>query len=346
MSSQMEIALQEARGWIGRESEISWGKYPVEYEPIRRWCRMVDCENPLYLDESYARKTAWGGVICPPVLITQFADGDVGAASEWPVSCREKQESEISPPLPVDRSLGVRRTFQFFKPVHVGERVGSRRKLLDICLKPTRFSPETFWVTTQVQCFNRQSELVSTLTRTGVRYKSQPSGRKKEAAAPSSPLPSTGYQLSRGNSWREAQVYFEEVAEGQELPEFSMCLDSLRFHLQSSGTQQFGLMHVDDKYAQGMGIPHVFLDHGFTQAALSKIVIDWMGKDGWLDMFDMEMKRMNHLGDTITIKGKVSRKFLKEDRGCVDCEVWIENPRYGGIATTGRAVAILPTLPA
>lgn len=339
MLSRNEQFLEEAREWVGKESEIRWGKYPVEYEPVRRWCRMVDCINPLYLDEDYAKRTRWGGTVCPPLMISQFADGDVGAASEWPL-VPGKRARESLPSIPANRSLGVRRKFKFFKPVRIGDRLGSTQRVADICLRPTRFSPETFWVTTEIRCFNQHNDMVATLTRTGIRYQS--SGQKKAAIAPPEPQQSDIPSLAHGISWQEKQVYFEEVEEEQELPGFSMLLDSLRFHLQSSGSQQFGLMHVDEDYARGMGIPHTFLDHGFTQAALSRVVLDWMGKGGWLDEFDMEMKKMNFFGDTVTPKGRVTRKYLREGQGCVECELWIENPRHGA-ATVGRATVLLPS---
>ena len=51
---------------------------------------------------------------------------------------------------------------------------------------------------------------------------------------------------------------------------------------------------------------------------------------------------MNHPGDTMTMKGKVTRKYVENGDHCVECEVWIENQREG-VATPGRAVVILPS---
>lgn len=36
-SEDIEAVLREARRWIGRETELAWGRYPVEYEPVRRY---------------------------------------------------------------------------------------------------------------------------------------------------------------------------------------------------------------------------------------------------------------------------------------------------------------------
>ena len=48
--------LEEAKKMIGTETEPVRFLYPVEYEPIRRYCLMVDDDNPLFLDPEYAKR--------------------------------------------------------------------------------------------------------------------------------------------------------------------------------------------------------------------------------------------------------------------------------------------------
>ena len=45
--------------WIGRKTPLYHGRYPVEYDPIRRYCHMVEDDNPLFLDPEYAATTKW-----------------------------------------------------------------------------------------------------------------------------------------------------------------------------------------------------------------------------------------------------------------------------------------------
>ena len=61
-----EDFLNEAKKWIGWESESTTFTYPMEHDPIRRFCHMTKDDNPLYLDPTYAKDTRFGGVICPP----------------------------------------------------------------------------------------------------------------------------------------------------------------------------------------------------------------------------------------------------------------------------------------
>lgn len=135
--------------------------------------------------------------------------------------------------------------------------------------------------------------------------------------------------------------YWEDVQDGEELPSYSLYLDELRFFLQGSGSQDFHMQHVDEEFARRQGVPHRFMNTGFSAAALSRVVTDWMGDEGFLKKFGMQMRRMNFPGDTMTTKGKVTKVYLEGEDGCVDLEVWAENEREG-VATPGSATVVLP----
>ena len=138
------------------------------------------------------------------------------------------------------------------------------------------------------------------------------------------------------------QVYFEDVKEGDELPtSYSLHLDELRMHLQTSGTQDYHRQHHDVEFARKQGQPNAFINTGFYHAALSRVVTDWMGDEGWLQIFSMQMRKMNYPQDTMTMKGKITKKYIKDSQGYVECEVWAENQREG-VTTPGSAIVILP----
>lgn len=132
MTETAKSFLAAARDWIGRETEIHWGRYPVEHEPIRRWCRMVDCVNPLYLDSEYAHKTRWGRCLCPPLMIPLFGGDTAGLWMEWPSLPEAREEDNITPPLPGNRNIGMGSEFEFLKPVLVGDRIACSPKLIDV----------------------------------------------------------------------------------------------------------------------------------------------------------------------------------------------------------------------
>ena len=44
------------REWEGHETALAWRRYPVEHEPIRRHCHIIDDANPLSSRRGVARR--------------------------------------------------------------------------------------------------------------------------------------------------------------------------------------------------------------------------------------------------------------------------------------------------
>ncbi len=138
------------------------------------------------------------------------------------------------------------------------------------------------------------------------------------------------------------QIYWEDVAVGQDIPSYSMPVSWTQVVRQVDGSQDYNAVHHDPDFAKADNRPAIFLNTGFSQAATSRVMTDWIGDDGFLTFFRMEMRRMNLLGDTLTFKGKVTNKYVKDGKHYVDADVWCENQREG-VSTPCKASAILPS---
>ena len=57
--------IEEMKG----RSEFFVGKELVKRSAIRRYDQAISDLNPLYLDEEYAKKSEYGGIIAPPTFI-------------------------------------------------------------------------------------------------------------------------------------------------------------------------------------------------------------------------------------------------------------------------------------
>ncbi len=137
------------------------------------------------------------------------------------------------------------------------------------------------------------------------------------------------------------QVYWDEVAVGDELPEVSLDINVRRLFLQASGAQDWYPVHFDSAFARKAGHEDVFMNTGFVQAALVRLITDWMGDAGFLKRLAFEMRRQHRSGDTMVCRGKVTAKKETDGAAFVFLEVWAENEREG-IATPGEATVILP----
>jgi acyl dehydratase len=140
---------------------------------------------------------------------------------------------------------------------------------------------------------------------------------------------------------KRSQPYWEDVEPGQELPGFSLDITPRRLALQTSGSQDWYPVHFDAAFARKAGHPDVFVNTGFLQAALVRVITDWMGDDGFLKRLRFEMRRMQRPGDTMVCKGKVVSTREEGGQALVELEVWAENEREG-VTTPGTATVVLP----
>jgi acyl dehydratase len=178
MSEYCEQILVEARRLIGTETPLRWARYPVEHEPIRRWCHMVECDNPLFLDPEYAAGTRWGKVLCPPLMIPIFAAQSLpsrpsssGPEIDWPRLAPGETVEELDPPTAGTRAINLGGETEFLEPVFVGDRLGSRRRLVDVYIKKIRIDPEAFWIVTDTIYYNQEERVVAVNHNTLIRHR-------------------------------------------------------------------------------------------------------------------------------------------------------------------------------
>lgn len=140
---------------------------------------------------------------------------------------------------------------------------------------------------------------------------------------------------------RRDQRYWDDVDVGQELEGFSLDITPRRLALQVSGSQDWYPVHFDPAFARKAGHADVFVNTGFLQAALVRVITDWMGDEGLLKRLRFEMRRQQRPGDTMVCKGKVVGKREGDGETLVELEVWAQNEREG-VTTPGTAAVILP----
>ena len=146
------------REWIGRSSPVTAGRYPVEHDPIRRHCHMVEDRNPLYLDPDFAATTRFGGVISPPTLADYFAGNGI-----WP-PIEDGPHLMRQVPTRGDKLINMNQTLEFFRPARIGDRLSSQMTIADIYEKPIRLDPKAVWIVTEARVTNQDGELIA-LTR-------------------------------------------------------------------------------------------------------------------------------------------------------------------------------------
>jgi len=164
-----EEILEEARAMIGNESRPRTDPYPVEYEPIRRYCIMVDDDNPLFLDPEYASNTKYGAVILPP-----FASFGImsGGSPQQMADYLTDPETPVMPPHPGEFVINMAQEWEWFKPVKVGDHLTMKGRLADVYMKPIRLDPKTFWFTVEMIFSNQHGEVVCVVRNIALSHRS------------------------------------------------------------------------------------------------------------------------------------------------------------------------------
>lgn len=310
------------RGWEEHETPLAWGRAPVEHDPIRRHCHMVEDRNPRWLERGE----------CPPVMVDYFA-----SAGGWPGG-----EGDILPliraiPTPGDRLVNLGHEFEWERVVRVGERLGARHRVAGIEVRPTRLDPESVWIRTETTIVDAREQPVARRWNQIMVHRVP-----EQVAGEAAPQRRARETRPRGPGGAPEESAKASAPDGVEGPEgFVLPLTMTRMVLQVSGTQDFYPVHHDQGFARSGGHPDIFLNTGFLRAALGRLVSDWMGETGFLRRLGFQMRRSHYLGDTIAVRGRVTARRAEAGREVAELEVWVENAR-DGVATPGRATVWLP----
>jgi acyl dehydratase len=302
-----DVAAVKAR-WEAHETPLAWGRYPVERDPIRRHCHMVDDVNPRFLERGE----------CPPVMVDYFA-----GAGAWPAGSEDILALVRRIPTPGDRFVNLGHEFEWSRVVRAGDRLGMRHKVVSVDVRPTRLDPLSVWIRTATTIVGEDGDLVATRVNELMVHRAtdgEPARTRPEPRAPEA---------------------VSADGDKDQLSGFSLPITATRMALQVSGSQDFYPVHHDRDFARAGGHADIFINTGFIRALLCRLVTDWMGDAGFLKRLGFTMRRSHLLGDTIGVKGRVVARRAEAQHDAVDLEVWIENPR-DGVATPGSATVHLP----
>src|SRR3546814_9780498 len=93
-------------------------------------------------------------------------------------------------------------------------------------------------------------------------------------------------------------------------------------------------VHWDDSRAQDLGLPGGY-DYAIMRFAwLTHLLTNWMGDDGWIESYGVELRQFNFVGDFHIIGGSVTGKSVENGRPTV--EIVLEATNQRGDRTSTR----------
>lgn len=149
-----------------------------------------------------------------------------------------------------------------------------------------------------------------------------------------------------------AQIYWDDVEEGQELEPLPKIADRLMLVKWAGASGDFNPHHYDDAFADTQGTDGVIVHGLLKHAWLIQFVTTWMGDAGALKKFDCQYRGMDHPrtmktmnepndGETWQCVGKVVKKYVDGEAHCVDLEIGVVNGAQK-TTTPGSATVVLP----
>jgi acyl dehydratase len=137
----------------------------------------------------------------------------------------------------------------------------------------------------------------------------------------------------------EITLSFDELAEGDQAPEFSHTLTRTDLVQYAGASGDFNPMHTDEATAQERGLPSVFGHGMFTAGLLGKALTDYVGV-GNLRTFKVRFTKQTWPGEVLTSRITVAKKYDDAGEHRVDLECEVVN-QDGEAKLTGVAVAAL-----
>ncbi len=361
-----EEGLRELRSRIGSYYKVTLGNIEVTVDMIRHFATAVGDLNPLWIDEAYAKKTRWGGIIAPPGYLygVIYATGMRAGG------------------LPGVHAFHSGNNWEWYKPIRVGDVITGTYQLKDVVEKKSEFSGRTVIVYAEVKYFNQLDELVAKTMGWSIRAERQ-AAREKGKYKALEPYRYTDeeveaiYKAYENEEIRGATPrYWENVNVGDEIPavvkgpftpedeikfregvvpelwgigiSHGLKIRELQKHPafsfrdpETGALASIAEVHTMSSAASGAAIPAAYDLGSQRNIWLAQPLTNWMGDDGFLKKLNASYRRFNIYGDTQWIKGKVTKKYVENGEHLVDLDVWCENQR-GENTTPGQATIILP----
>ena len=136
-------------------------------------------------------------------------------------------------------------------------------------------------------------------------------------------------------------LYFDDIREGDEAPPVVVGKITRTHIVKYAGASgDFNPVHHDELYAIRGGNDRVFAMGMMTAGFISHMVTDWVG-DGKLRRYRIRFSRQVWPGDTVTCKGKITRKYSEGGKNYLEADLFAENQRGEKVITASIVAEVL-----
>ena len=134
---------------------------------------------------------------------------------------------------------------------------------------------------------------------------------------------------------------YKDIEIGIEIPPLTQKVTIVQTAMYCAVTWDFTRMHYDSEFAQSVGFRRPVVDPQMYGAFLARMLTDWLSPEGKLKKLRMRYRLPSFLGDTLTYKGKVVNKYVKDNEGYVDCDLLVENQKEEHIVEGAAVISFI-----
>jgi hypothetical protein len=153
--------------------------------------------------------------------------------------------------------------------------------------------------------------------------------------------------MSEIKTYMRKQVYFEDVNVGDELPPVIKQYNLMKMAAFASVHGDWCPGHYDYdtiRKSGGEWTDQAPVAYGMQITAYnSQVLTDYMSPNGFLKKFKSRTTAPTYPFDTLTIRGKVIKKYVEDGENCVECEIWAEKQDGKTISGTAWGLLVLPS---
>jgi len=117
--------------------------------------------------------------------------------------------------------------------------------------------------------------------------------------------------------------YWEDVKEGEELPEVRLNVTYRRVIMGVGATRDFFPGHHNPEYAKDQGVESIFLNTPIFEGIVDRLLTGWAGPGAWIRRRKIQIRGTVPAGSVISATGRVTKVYTEDNQHLVDVEVGV-----------------------
>ena len=357
-SNDSELDWGPTREFVGRDImlEPKTGIDEVEKSAIRRQMEVLEMDCPLHYDDAVAREYGFEGAFAPFHMIQTFQTASMwepGIGTIWPTddphftnSGTGRAGKTMNVPTPGTAGFVTDLEVEFLKPLYLGERVTQvSQTLLEVNPRKTRVGDGAF-LTYESLFENQDGVRVGRQKMVSYTYVPNPQAAAAAASGGSGEKPARAIPPRENPAidW-DAQRYWEDVNEGDEIPEVHYPLTIQRMVMAAGANRDFNAIHHSTYAAQAGGAADMYAMNYFHNGMWERTAREYIGLAGTFKQIGpFRMRVFSTVGDTVVMRGKVTRKYQENGENLIELELQSVLASNGNVSVgPGLVTATMPS---